>query len=46
MEAASPAGPALSRSEDRLRTARLTRLLSWLSLIWLGIEGAVAIVVG
>jgi hypothetical protein len=46
MEAASPAGPALSRSEDWLRTARLTRLLSWLSLIWLGIEGAVAIVAG
>jgi hypothetical protein len=46
MEAASPAGPAFSRSEDWLRTARLTRLLSWLSLIWLGIEGAVAIVAG
>jgi divalent metal cation (Fe/Co/Zn/Cd) transporter len=47
MEAASPATPpALSRSDDWLRTARLTRLLSWLSLVWLGIEGAVAIVAG
>jgi divalent metal cation (Fe/Co/Zn/Cd) transporter len=46
MEAASPAGPALWRSEDWLRTARLTRLLSWLGLVWLGIEGAVAIGAG
>jgi divalent metal cation (Fe/Co/Zn/Cd) transporter len=45
MEAASPAA-ALPRSEDWLRAARRTRLLSWLSLVWLGIEGAVAIVAG
>jgi divalent metal cation (Fe/Co/Zn/Cd) transporter len=31
---------------DWLRAARLTRLLSWLSLFWLGIEGSVAIVAG
>jgi divalent metal cation (Fe/Co/Zn/Cd) transporter len=29
-----------------LRAARLTRLLSWLSLFWLGIEGVVALVAG
>jgi divalent metal cation (Fe/Co/Zn/Cd) transporter len=29
-----------------LRAARLTRLLSWLSLFWLAIEGAVALVAG
>jgi divalent metal cation (Fe/Co/Zn/Cd) transporter len=48
MEAASPgaAVATLPRSEEWLRTARLTRLLSWLSLVWLGIEGAVAIVAG
>jgi divalent metal cation (Fe/Co/Zn/Cd) transporter len=48
MEAASPAAaaPTLPSGEEWLRTARLTRLLSWLSLVWLGIEGAVAIVAG
>src|SRR5215218_3328496 len=48
MEAASAgAGVATPlRSEEWLRAARLTRLLSWLSLVWLGIEGAVAIVAG
>lgn len=47
MEAASPAAAAtLPRSDEWVRTARLTRLLSWLSLAWLGIEGAVAIVAG
>lgn len=33
-------------SAEWLRAARLTRLLSWLSLFWLGIEGTVAIVAG
>jgi divalent metal cation (Fe/Co/Zn/Cd) transporter len=33
-------------SAEWLRIARLTRLLSWLSLVWLGIEGTVAIVAG
>ena len=47
MEMASPAATAtLPRSADWPRAARLTRLLSWLSLVWLGIEGAVAIVAG
>jgi divalent metal cation (Fe/Co/Zn/Cd) transporter len=47
MEAASPAAAsAARRGEDWLRAARLTRLISWLSLAWLGIEGAVAIVAG
>jgi divalent metal cation (Fe/Co/Zn/Cd) transporter len=46
-EMASPAAAAtLPRSDDWLRAARLTRLLSWLSLVWLAIEGAVAIVAG
>lgn len=39
-----PAGP-LPRDEW-LRLARRTRLLSWLSLAWLGVEGAVAIIAG
>src|SRR6266516_6075192 len=30
-------------SEDWLRVARLARLLSWLTLAWMGIEGGVAI---
>ena len=47
MEAASSAAvAAVARSEEWLRAARLTRLLSWLSLVWLGIEGALAIVAG
>jgi divalent metal cation (Fe/Co/Zn/Cd) transporter len=47
VEMASPAAAGtLPRSADWLRAARLTRLLSWLSLVWLGIEGAVAIVAG
>jgi divalent metal cation (Fe/Co/Zn/Cd) transporter len=46
MEAAVPAATTLPRSEDWLRAARLTRLLSWLSLVWLGVEGTVAIVAG
>jgi divalent metal cation (Fe/Co/Zn/Cd) transporter len=39
--AAVPVAPG---SEEWLRNARLTRLLSWLSLAWLGVEGTVAIV--
>jgi divalent metal cation (Fe/Co/Zn/Cd) transporter len=47
MEMANPAAAArLARSDDWVRAARLTRLLSWLSLVWLGIEGAVAIAAG
>jgi divalent metal cation (Fe/Co/Zn/Cd) transporter len=47
VEAATPAvPPALPRSDEWLRAARLTKLLSWLSLFWLGIEGVVAIVAG
>lgn len=38
-------GPAV-RSEAWLRAARQTKLLSWLSLAWLGIEGTIAIVAG
>jgi divalent metal cation (Fe/Co/Zn/Cd) transporter len=34
------------RSGEWLRAARTTRLLSWLSLIWLGVEGSVAIYAG
>jgi divalent metal cation (Fe/Co/Zn/Cd) transporter len=37
--------PAL-HSDEWLRAARLTKRLSWISLIWLGIEGTVAIVAG
>ena len=37
---------SLGASAEWLRAARLTRLLSWLSLFWLGIEGVVALVAG
>lgn len=44
---AQPSAPALTApSEKWLRLARRTRLLSWLSLGWLGIEGTVALVAG
>jgi divalent metal cation (Fe/Co/Zn/Cd) transporter len=39
--------PAASHgSSDHLRAARRVRQLSWLSLVWMGVEGAVAIVAG
>lgn len=42
-----PSAPAVTApSDDWLRLARRTRLLSWLSLAWLGVEGTVAIVAG
>lgn len=34
------------RSEQWLRAARRARLLSWLSLAWMGAEGAIAIIAG
>lgn len=43
---AQASAPQVARNEDWLRAARLTRLLSWLSLLWLGIEGTVAVVAG
>jgi divalent metal cation (Fe/Co/Zn/Cd) transporter len=43
---ASERAVASPRSDGWLRLARRTRLLSWLSLVWLGIEGAVAIIAG
>jgi divalent metal cation (Fe/Co/Zn/Cd) transporter len=46
MEAATPTTFTLAGSRDWLRAAKLTRLLSWLSLVWLCIEGTVAIVAG
>ena len=33
----------LAGSADWLRLARLARLLSWLTLAWMGIEGGIAI---
>jgi divalent metal cation (Fe/Co/Zn/Cd) transporter len=44
--ASIPASASATVSGEWLRNARLTRLLSWLSLVWLGIEGAVAIIAG
>jgi divalent metal cation (Fe/Co/Zn/Cd) transporter len=41
-----PAVAHAPESGEWLRNARLTRLLSWLSLFWLGIEGTVAIIAG
>ena len=46
MEAATPTVAPAVPSDEWVRAARRTRLLSWLSLFWLGIEGAVAIVAG
>jgi divalent metal cation (Fe/Co/Zn/Cd) transporter len=44
--ATSTAVPLAPHSAEWLRAARLTRRLSWLSLLWLGVEGAGAIVAG
>jgi divalent metal cation (Fe/Co/Zn/Cd) transporter len=44
--AGTPPVLPLAQSDEWLRDARLTRLLSWLSLFWLGIEGGVALVAG
>jgi divalent metal cation (Fe/Co/Zn/Cd) transporter len=38
--------PSILRGDDWIDAARRARLLSWLSLVWLGIEGTVAIVAG
>lgn len=38
--------PRVARSEEWLRAARRARLLSWLSLAWMGAEGAIAITAG
>lgn len=40
----TPSGPG--RSQAWLRAARNARLLSWFSLVWMGIEGGVAVVAG
>lgn len=39
------AAPAIDR-EAWLRAARRARLLSWLSLVWMGLEGAIGVVAG
>jgi divalent metal cation (Fe/Co/Zn/Cd) transporter len=44
LELAAPGRPVVS--DEWLRAARLTRRLSWISLAWLCVEGAVAIVAG
>jgi len=38
--------PLPARSEEWLRAARRARLLSWVSLVWMGAEGAIAITAG
>jgi divalent metal cation (Fe/Co/Zn/Cd) transporter len=38
--------PSVAPSADFLRAARRVRQLSWLSLVWMGAEGTVAIVAG
>jgi divalent metal cation (Fe/Co/Zn/Cd) transporter len=43
---AAPAPLHAPRSDEWLRLARRTRMLSWLSLAWLTVEGTVAIVAG
>jgi divalent metal cation (Fe/Co/Zn/Cd) transporter len=43
---APAAAPRVAQGAEWLGAARLTRLLSWLSLAWLGIEGSIAIIAG
>lgn len=43
---AAPAPLLAPRSDEWLRLAKRTRMLSWLSLVWLTVEGTVAIVAG
>ena len=38
--------PRVAPSEEWLRAARRARLLSWLSLAWMGAEGAIAVTAG
>lgn len=38
--------PTVVRTDEWLRGARRVRLLSWISLAWMGVEGAVAIIAG
>ena len=38
--------PASRPSEEWLRAARRARLLSWISLAWMGVEGAIALTAG
>lgn len=40
------AAPSVARSEEWLRAARRARLLSWVSLVWMGAEGAIATTAG
>jgi len=37
---------SISRSDEWLRAARRARLLSWISLAWMGAEGAIALTAG
>jgi divalent metal cation (Fe/Co/Zn/Cd) transporter len=41
----APAGPA-SATPEFMRAVRRVKLLSWLSLVWMGAEGTIAIVAG
>jgi divalent metal cation (Fe/Co/Zn/Cd) transporter len=41
-----PVRAARARDDEQLRLARRARLLSWLSLAWMTVEGAVAILAG
>jgi divalent metal cation (Fe/Co/Zn/Cd) transporter len=40
------AQPRITRSEEWVGAARRARLLSWLSLVWMGAEGAIALTAG
>ena len=46
VDVAPRAAPAAAPSEEWLRAARRARLLSWISLAWMGAEGAIALVAG
>lgn len=41
-----PAREPAPRSKEWLQTAKRARFLSWLSLVWMGAEGALAITAG
>jgi hypothetical protein len=44
--ASAPAAPRPQASPGWLRAASRARALSWLSLVWMGAEGAIAITAG
>jgi divalent metal cation (Fe/Co/Zn/Cd) transporter len=46
VDAPSVVAPARPASDEWLRAARRARMLSWISLVWMGAEGAIALTAG